>query len=93
MLLQRLGGNVYLKMRKDEEQDKKINPDHYKKSKIEAIDAIEACVELNPHRDQIPAQSNILKYVWRYPMKNKLEDLKKAQWYLNRLIKKLEDEA
>lgn len=88
-----MGGNVYLKMRKDEEQDKKINPDHYKKSKIEAIDAIEACVELNPNTNQIPAQSNILKYVWRYPMKNGLEDLKKARWYLDRLIKKLEDEA
>lgn len=93
MLYKEIGGVVYLEMRRDEEENKRINPDHYKKSKIEAIDAIEACVELNPNKDQIPCQSNILKYIWRYPMKNKLEDLKKARWYLDRLIKKLEDEA
>ena len=29
---------------------------------------------------------NILKYVTRYDRKNKLEDLKKAQFYLNKLI-------
>jgi len=28
----------------------------------------------------------VIKYVTRYKMKNGLEDLKKAQWYLNRLI-------
>jgi hypothetical protein len=29
---------------------------------------------------------NVLKYVSRYPKKNGLEDLKKAAWYLNKLI-------
>ncbi|WP_197199594.1 DUF3310 domain-containing protein [Cytobacillus firmus] len=29
---------------------------------------------------------NVLKYVTRYDRKNKLEDLKKAQFYLNKLI-------
>jgi hypothetical protein len=31
-------------------------------------------------------EGNVIKYVTRYKMKNGLEDLKKAQWYLNRLI-------
>ncbi|MBQ5695934.1 MAG: DUF3310 domain-containing protein, partial [Clostridium sp.] len=31
-------------------------------------------------------RGNIIKYVWRYKDKNGLEDLKKAQWYLNKLI-------
>ena len=32
-------------------------------------------------------ESNIIKYVTRHPYKGKsLEDLKKARWYLNRLI-------
>jgi len=31
-------------------------------------------------------QGNIAKYLWRYKYKNGLEDLKKAQWYLNKLI-------
>lgn len=33
---------------------------------------------------------NILKYVCRYSKKNGLEDLKKAQWYLNKLIESKE---
>ena len=27
-----------------------------------------------------------MKYIWRYNYKNGTEDLKKAQWYLNKLI-------
>jgi hypothetical protein len=34
---------------------------------------------------------NVIKYVMRAPYKNnQIEDLKKAQWYLNREIKRLE---
>lgn len=35
---------------------------------------------------------NILKYVCRYSKKNGLEDLKKARWYLNKLIESKEEE-
>lgn len=39
-------------------------------------------------------KGNILKYLWRYRYKGKpLEDLKKAQWYLQRLIDTLEKDA
>jgi hypothetical protein len=31
-------------------------------------------------------KGNIVKYVWRYEMKKGLQDLLKAQWYMNRLI-------
>lgn len=34
--------------------------------------------------------ANAVKYIARHRMKNGLEDLKKAQWYLNREIEKLE---
>ena len=37
-------------------------------------------------------QGNIMKYLWRYRYKNGVEDLKKAQWYLNELIDELEDD-
>ena len=33
-------------------------------------------------------EGSILKYLLRYKKKNGLEDLKKAQWYLNHLIEK-----
>ena len=32
-------------------------------------------------------QGNIMKYLCRYPYKNGVEDLEKARWYLNKLIK------
>ena len=35
-------------------------------------------------------EGNVIKYVTRYENKNGLEDLKKAKWYLDRLIKREE---
>jgi hypothetical protein len=37
-------------------------------------------------------ESNIIKYVTRHPYKGGLEDLKKARWYLNKLIEEIERE-
>ena len=51
---------------------------------IPAIDAIEAA--LGPDGFQYYLQGNILKYMWRYRYKNGNEDLKKAKWYLAKLI-------
>lgn len=33
---------------------------------------------------------NILKYIWRWKSKKGVEDLKKAKWYLNKLIDTME---
>lgn len=59
------------------------HPKHYTAGKIEVIDAIEDW-QLNFHA------GNVVKYVARYPHKNGVEDLKKARWYLDRLINNLE---
>jgi hypothetical protein len=62
------------------------HPDHYTFGPIETIDFIEA-KELGFHL------GNVVKYVSRAEHKGKpLEDLKKAQWYLNRYIEKIEAE-
>ena len=68
------------------------HPSHYTQGKIECIDAI---AEATKHLLGIAAVcvANIIKYVWRYPFKNGLEDLYKAQWYLNELIKHEEEKA
>jgi hypothetical protein len=59
------------------------HPSHYKTGGIETIDFIEA-KELGYHL------GNVIKYVTRAKHKgNELEDLKKAQWYLERAIMKL----
>ena len=55
-----------------------INPDHYKVG-IETIDYITSW-----KMDYL--EGNIIKYVSRYNYKNGVEDLKKAQWYLTKLI-------
>ena len=60
-------------------------PPHYNTGSIECITAIEA--SMSSIEFQGYCKANCLKYLWRYRYKNKpLEDLKKAQWYLNRLI-------
>jgi hypothetical protein len=58
-------------------------PPHYNNGDIETIDAIQSALG---DGFEFYLQGNILKYVWRYKHKNNLEDLKKAQWYLNKLI-------
>jgi len=58
-------------------------PPHYNNGDIETIDAIQSALG---NGFEFYLQGNILKYVWRYRHKNNVEDLKKAQWYLNKLI-------
>jgi len=47
-------------------------------------------IDITEHMDFL--DGNVVKYVWRYKHKNGLEDLRKARWYLDRLINKLEKE-
>jgi len=61
-----------------------INPGHYKDSEIECIDAIESSMSKEAFKGYL--KGNIIKYVWRYEQKNGVEDLKKARWYLARLV-------
>ena len=61
------------------------HPKHYTQGKIEVIDFI-----LDQKMGYL--ESNILKYICRHRYKNGLEDLKKAQWYINKLIEVTENE-
>ena len=67
------------------QQNDMVNqPPHYNSSEIECIDVIRAATE-NGYEYYL--QGVILKYLWRYRHKGKpIEDLKKAEWYLKRLI-------
>lgn len=64
------------------------HPAHYTGGEIECIDAIRAALGGEAFSGFLAG--NVLKYVWRYRCKNGVEDLRKAQWYLNRLISELE---
>jgi len=55
-------------------------------SKEEEEFDIDAILAATNHNKEGYLQGNILKYVWRYDYKGGLEDLQKAQWYLNKLI-------
>ena len=63
------------------------SPPHYNKTGIECIDAIRAATG---DGYEYYLQGNIMKYLWRYRYKNGTEDLKKAQWYLTKLIEEVE---
>ena len=67
--------------------DRVNKPIHYQGT-IEAIDAIEASMPLQQQMGYL--KGNVMKYIIRWDRKNGLEDLKKAQWYLNRMIDKQE---
>lgn len=62
------------------------SPSHYKKGDVECIDGIESSMSREAFRGYL--KGNILKYVWRYEDKGQqVKDLRKARWYLERLIK------
>lgn len=73
---------------KNENNDKINNPAHYTAGGIETLDYIKAKVKDYPSY----VAGNILKYVSRYEHKNGIEDLKKAQFYLNDLINWMESD-
>ena len=58
-------------------------PSHYRKGKVECIDAIKSALA---EGYEYYLQGNILKYVWRYNHKNQLEDLEKALVHIILLV-------
>lgn len=62
-----------------------VNPDHYKQGSVECIDALAAATVNLSGLDAV-CTANAIKYLWRWKQKNGVEDLKKAQWYIDRLI-------
>ena len=61
-----------------------INPAHYKQGSIEFIDAME--IVLTPEEFRGFLKGNAMKYLWREKKKQGIEDLRKAKWYLDRMV-------
>ena len=69
--------------------DRVHSPSHYTAGKTEAIDIIEDAIKSAPNVESGFLQGQVLKYLLRMWLKdNPMEDAKKAQWYLTRLIEK-----
>lgn len=69
-----------------------INPSHYKSGTIECIDAMKACSTPEEFRGHL--KLTVLKYLWREDKKGegdqaRVENLEKAAWYLERLVRDL----
>ena len=63
------------------------HPDHYiSETGLETIDVIEAFT-FDLKGIEAVCTANVLKYICRWKKKNGVQDLEKAQWYLNYLIK------
>lgn len=66
------------------------HPNHYmSETGMETIDVIEAFT-FDLTGIEAFNTGNILKYICRWKKKNGVEDLKKAKWYLENLIKHVE---
>lgn len=75
------------------------HPSHYTSGGIECIDAMKAMLA-GYEQAKIATKfywhflsGQVLKYLWRWPLKERpLQDLKKARWYLDRLITDVQKE-
>ena len=84
--------NVALELRKIENEENIIRPNHYASDKgFEVFDVQEAFI----HELKGMAASywcNVVKYILRFQRKNGVEDLKKAKYYLEKLIEEESEE-
>lgn len=80
---------VVEKHSEDVKPDPVNRPAHYTSGGIECIDAMQAAFGVEAVKDF--CLCNAFKYLWRHRQKNGVEDLKKARWYLNRLIEEAEE--
>ena len=71
-------------------KDNVNHPSHYTQGKVECIDALESAT-IGKFGIEAVCVANIIKYLWRYEEKNGVEDVRKAQFYLNRLLATLEN--
>ena len=76
---------------KSKTEDMVNHPSHYTSGGVECIDAITSA--LSSYEDSVDSWlvGQVIKYLWRAPLKGKYEeDIKKAQFYLNRLVEKID---
>ena len=66
------------------------HPKHYTQGDIECIDALKAAT-VGKRGIEAVCVANVIKYLWRYEEKNGIEDVRKAKFYIERLLKELEE--
>ena len=82
---------MQIKRRGQNLSDNVNHPSHYTAGPVEIIDIIEQIVNTYSAADGWSV-GQAIKYLARAPLKgNYEEDLQKAQWYLNRVVKRVEN--
>ena len=66
------------------------HPQHYTQGGIECIDALKAAT-VGKRGIEAVCVANVIKYLWRYEEKNGIEDIRKAKWYIERLLKEMSE--
>jgi len=85
-----LGHEEYMKQSMRQLDVDMVNsPPHYTAGDIECIDAIRAA--LGPEGFKAFCRGNAIKYNWRSSLKNGVEDIEKARWYMDKLIETEDD--
>lgn len=77
---------------KEKAHDAVNHPSHYCRDGIECIDVIKATTKGMNAFDAF-CQGNAMKYLFRWHFKNGVQDLKKARWYIDKLIEIQESSA
>ena len=71
-----------------EEAESVNHPAHYTQGSVECIDALKAATAGKSGIEAL-CVANIIKYLWRYEKKGGRQDVEKAKWYLERLLKEI----
>ena len=79
-----------LNIEPENKPDMVSHPKHYTQGGIECIDALKAAT-VGKRGIEAVCVANVIKYLWRYEEKNGIEDVRKAKWYVERLLKELEE--
>lgn len=79
-----------LNIEPENKPDMVSHPKHYTQGDIECIDALKAAT-VGKRGIEAVCVSNVIKYLWRYEGKNGIEDVRKAKFYIERLLKELEE--
>lgn len=73
----------------ENESNNVVHPSHYNRTSVEVIDTLRGMMTDDEYRGFLIG--NVVKYISRYSLKNGIEDIKKAKYYLGLLEKDLEE--
>lgn len=81
--------STFMNPPQEPEEDAVNHPSHYETGKFECIEVMQEALGYDAVRDFCIC--NAFKYLYRHKRKNGYEDIKKAQWYLNKCVEMTED--